>query len=60
MILGMLLLTMYPICPEINLPFFAVSIIYIGSIKTLDKYKLEGVGEEVKEEERGFLENLLS
>jgi len=58
MLMGMLLLTYFPLTPEINLTFFGVSIIYIGSIQSLETYKLQREGEEP--EERGFFEGLLA
>lgn len=36
----MVLLTYYPVIPEINLTVFGVGIIYIGTIQSLDSYEL--------------------
>lgn len=39
-ILLMVILSYYPLAPEINLTVFGVGIIYIGTIQSLDNYEL--------------------
>jgi hypothetical protein len=56
----LLMLTAYPMAPEINLTVFGIAIVYIGSLQSLDQYELKKESEARVSDSKGWLSRLLS